>query len=175
MTLGIPGDVVTAILIGALVAQGIHPGPLMFVENLSQVYMIYIGLALSIIVLGILGTLGIPFFSKLVKVRKSILIPMIIVICVIGTYASRSNFFDCIAMVGFGFVGYLLKRGSFPLSPMVIAFVIGRSMESSLRQSLILSSGSPLIFFQRPISSVVLVISVIAAVLMVRRNFAHGK
>lgn len=172
LTLGIPGDVVTAILIGALISHGVKPGPLMFVENISEVYMVYIGLALAIIMLLIVGTLGVPLFSKIVTVRRSILFPLILVICVIGTYANRSNFFDCIVMVGFGVIGYLLKQGKFPLSPMVIAFVIGGSLESSLRQSLILSGGSIAIFFTRPISAVVLLVSLIACILMIRRNFA---
>ena len=164
--------VVTAILIGALISHGVKPGPLMFVENISEVYMVYIGLALAIIMLLIVGTLGVPLFSKIVTIRRSILFPLILVICVIGTYANRSNFFDCLVMVGFGVIGYLLKRGKFPLSPMVIAFVIGGSLESSLRQSLILSGGSIAIFFTRPISAVVLFISLIACILMIRRNFA---
>ena len=147
LTLGIPGDVVTAILIGALIAKGIKPGPLMFVENIGEVYTIYIALALAVITLAIVGTLGVPVFYHVVRIKKSILFPIIVVICVIGTYAYRSNFFDSTAMIFFGVLGYLLKKGKVPIPPIVIAFVIGTSLESSMKQSLILSQGSFSIFF----------------------------
>ncbi|HRU42399.1 MAG TPA: tripartite tricarboxylate transporter permease, partial [Candidatus Diapherotrites archaeon] len=171
LTLAIPGDVVTAILIGALIAQGIKPGPLMFVENIGDVYMVYIGLAISIIGLAIVGTLGIPIFHKIINVKKSVLLPMIVVVCIIGTFAYRSNFFDCMVMICFGIIGYLLKRGKFPIPPMVIAFVIGKQLENSLRQSLIMSNGSISIFFTRPITITVLLISAAMCIYMVRRNF----
>ena len=83
LTLGIPGDVVTAILVGALIAHGIKPGPLLFVEDIGSVYTIYIALFLAIIVLGIVGTLGVPIYSKIVKIRKSILFPLVFIICII--------------------------------------------------------------------------------------------
>jgi len=175
MTLGIPGDVVTAILIGALVAQGIKPGPLMFTENIGDVYMIYIGLLLAVICLVVVGTLGVPFFAKILNIRKSMLFPLILVICVIGTYASRSNYFDCLAMIGFGVVGYIMKRGGIPIPPMVIAFVIGGGLENSLRQSLILSDNSLMIFVTRPICLFLLIISLLLLVFMIRRNIKDNK
>ena len=175
LTLGIPGDVVTAILIGALVAQGIKPGPLMFTENIGDVYMIYIGLLISVFALAILGTLGVPLFSKILNIRKAILFPMILTICVIGTYASRSNYFDCLVMIGFGILGYILKRGGFPIPPMVIAFVIGSSLENSMRQSLILSNNGALIFFTRPICLFLLIVSAALCFYLVRRNIKDNK
>lgn len=170
LTLGIPGDVVTAILIGALVAQGIKPGPLMFTENIGDVYIVYIGLLLSVFALAIVGSLGVTFFARILNVRKSVLFPLILIICMIGTYASRSNYFDCLVMIGFGVLGYVMKRGGIPIPPMVIAFVIGTGLENSLRQSLILSNNGAMIFVTRPICLLLLVISLLMLVFMVRRN-----
>lgn len=175
LTLGIPGDVVTAILIGALVAQGIKPGPLMFTENIGDVYMVYIGLLLSVVGLAVVGALGVPFFRKILNIRKSMLFPMILVICIIGTFASRSNYFDCLVMIGFGVLGYIMKRGGFPIPPMVIAFVIGAALESSMRQSLILSDNGVLIFFTRPICLFLLIVSAALLVFMVRRNIKDNR
>jgi putative tricarboxylic transport membrane protein len=175
MTLGIPGDVVTAILLGALVAQGIKPGPLMFTENIGDVYMIYIALLLSVFVLLAVGVFGVPFFARILNIPKSMLFPLILVICLIGTYASRTNYFDCLVMFGFGVVGYILKRGEIPIAPMVIAFVIGSGLENSLRQSLILSDNSAMIFVTRPICLILLIISLLLLVFMLQRNMKTGK
>jgi len=170
LTLGIPGDVVTAILVGALIAHGIKPGPLLFIDDIGSVYKIYIALLFSVFGLLLIGRLGIPVFSNIVKLRKSVLLPLIFIICVVGTYSTRANIFDTMMMVGFGAVGFVMNRNGFPIPPMVIAFVIGSQLETSLRQSLLLSKNSPVIFFTRPLSCALIVIAIIFAVFMVRRN-----
>lgn len=175
LTLGIPGDVVTAILVGALIAHGMKPGPLMFTENLGDVYTIYIGMILAVVMLAIVGTIGVPVFAQVIRIKKSVLFPLILVICVIGTYAYRSNFFDCIVMVGFGVLGYLLKRGEFPIPPLVIAFVLGQQLENSMRQSLILSQSGAWIFFTRPICLVLLILSAVLSAVMLRRNVIDNR
>lgn len=170
LTLGIPGDVVTAILVGALITHGIKPGPLLFIENIGSVYTIYIALMLGIIALFFIGRLGIPVFATIVKLRKATLLPIIFVVCVVGTYANRGNLFDVMMMLLLGALGFILNRNKFPIAPLVIAFVIGGQLETSLRQSLILSDNSPLIFFTRPISLVLMLTAVVFSVFMVRRN-----
>lgn len=170
LTLGIPGDVVTAILVGALIAHGIKPGPLLFVEDIGSVYTIYIALLLSVFGLLLVGSLGIPVFSNIVKLRKATLLPFIFIICIVGTYSVRANLFDSIMMIAFGVVGFIMNKNKFPIPPMVIAFVIGNQLESSLRQSLILSGGSMNIFVTRPISLVLIISAFIFAAFMVIRN-----
>ncbi len=170
LTLGIPGDVVTAILVGALIAHGIKPGPLLFIDDIGSVYKVYIALMLSVVALLIIGRLGIPVFSKIVKLRKAVLLPLIFIICVVGTYSTRANVFDTMMMVGFGALGFILNKNGFPIPPMVIAFVIGSQLETSLRQSLLLSNNSPVIFFTRPLSCVLIIGAVVFAAFMVRRN-----
>lgn len=170
LTLGIPGDVVTAILVGALIAHGIKPGPLLFIEDIGSVYTVYIALFLAVLVLLFVGRLGIPVFAKIVKLRKATLLPMIFIICVVGTYANRGNIFDSVLMVLLGAVGFILSKNKFPIPPLIIAFVIGGQLETSLRQSLILSDYSVSIFFTRPLSLALMVISIVFCAFMVRRN-----
>ena len=175
LTLGVPGDVVTAILVGALISHGIKPGPLLFVENIGSVYTIYIALFLAVIALGIVGTLGVPVFSKVVSIRKSILLPLVFIICIVGTYASRGSYFDVYAMLFFGCVGFFLRKSGFPLSPLIIAFVIGGALESNLRRSLILTDGGALIFLTRPLTAFLIVTAIVATVFMVRSNLKASK
>jgi putative tricarboxylic transport membrane protein len=168
--LGIPGDVVTAILVGALIAHGIKPGPLLFIEDIGSVYTIYIALFFAVISLFFIGKLGIPVFAKVVKLRKATLLPMIFIICVVGTYSNRSNIFDAMMMIALGALGFILKKNRFPIAPLVISFVIGAQLEMSLRQSLILSDMSIGIFFTRPLSLALIVGAVVFSFFMVRRN-----
>jgi putative tricarboxylic transport membrane protein len=175
LTLGIPGDVVTAILVGALISHGIKPGPLLFVEEIGSVYTVYISLFLAVIVLSVVGTFGIPVFSKVVTIRKSILLPLVFIICIIGTYASKSNYFDVFVMLFMGCVGFALRKNGFPIPPLVIAFVIGRSLESNLRRSLILDSSGALIFFSRPLSAVLIIAAIVSTIFMVRSNRRHKR
>ncbi len=170
LTLGIPGDVVTAILVGALIAHGIKPGPLLFTTDIGSVYKVYIALMLSVVGLLVIGRLGIPVFAKIVKLRKSVLLPLIFIICVVGTYSTRTNLSDVMMMVAFGAIGFAMNRNGFPIPPMVIAFVIGAQLESSLRQSLRLSGGNVSILFTRPLSCALILAAAVFMGFLVRRN-----
>lgn len=170
LTLGIPGDVVTAILVGGLIAHGIRPGPLLFVNDMPSVYRVYVALFLACVTLLFIGRLGIPIFAKVVKLRKAVLLPLILIVCVVGVFSVRSNILDVMLMVGLGAFGFILIKNGFPIPPMVIAFVVGTMLEQSLRQSLLLSNNNPMIFFQRPISASLIIVAIIFAFFMVRRN-----
>ncbi len=174
LTLGIQGDVVTAILVGALIAQGIKPGPMLFVENMFDVYTIYFALLFAVVALAVVGTLGIPVFSKIVTVKKSLLLPMVFLICFVGTYASKSDYFSCYVMLIFGVIGFFLRQNKFSLSPMIIAFVIGGALESNFRRSLLLSPDLGWkIFFMRPIATSLIVVAVVATIVMVRSGMKN--
>ena len=175
LTLGIPGDVTTAILSGAFIAQGIKPGPLLFTNNLNQVYDVYVGMIFAILALLIIGTLTLPVFSRVVSIRKSILLPCVFFICFIGTYASKNSYFGCYMMLAFGFLGFLFKKFKLPMAPMIIAFVIGSSFESNFRRSFLLGNVNWTIFFTRPLSLAFIIIAVVVAVLMVRSNYKQNK
>ncbi len=175
LTFGIPGDVVTAILVGALIAHGIKPGPLLFTDDIGSVYTIYIAMFFAVVALLVVGKLGVPLFAKIINLRKSTLLPMIFIICVVGTYSTRTNLFDAASMLFFGALGFILRKNKFPIPPFVIAFVIGAQLESNLKRSLILSDGSMSIFFTRPISAILILVALTMAVLMLVRNYKDQK
>jgi putative tricarboxylic transport membrane protein len=161
LTLGIPGDTVTAILIGALMMQGIVPGPRLFVEHREWVYSIMIGLFFVNIFMFLRGKVFIKAFVWVTRVSQEILIPILLVLCAIGAFANNNTVVDVFIMIIFGVCGYFLRRYAFPLTPIVIALVLGPLAEENLRRALILSEGSFATFFVRPISAVFLLISVL--------------
>lgn len=171
LALGIPGDVVTAVMLGAFVALGITPGPLLFQNNLDTVYAVYIAMALAIIVLAIVGTVGVPVFAKIMSIRKSILLPAVFLICFVGTYAVRGSYFTCGMMLLFGVLAFFLRKAKFPIPPMIIAFVIGGSLESNFRRSLLYNVQLGWkVFFTRPLTLFFLISAVVLAVLLARGN-----
>jgi putative tricarboxylic transport membrane protein len=158
--LGIPGDSVTAILMGALIMKGIVPGPQLFVENKEWVYLIMIGFILINIFMYLQGKLFIKAFVNITKLPTTILIPILTVLCVVGSFAVSNNISDVFIMLIFGLLAYVLMKFKFPITPMVIAIVLGPLVEQNLRRSLIISEGTASIFFTRPISLVFLALSI---------------
>jgi putative tricarboxylic transport membrane protein len=176
LTLGIPGDTVTAILIGALMMQGIVPGPRLFVEQQGWVYSIMIGLFFVNIFMFIQGKIFIKGFVQITRVSQEILIPVLLVLCVIGAFASNNTVTDVYIMIIFGLFGYFLRRFEFPLTPMVIALVLGPLAEENLRRALILSEGDFTTFFVRPISAIFLFISVSTLLWpFIKKHWTTGK
>ncbi len=172
LTLGIPGDVVTAILAGAFIAHGLKPGPLLFTERIKEVYGIYIGMLFAIAALAVIGILSILFFSKVVSIRKSKLFPVIFIICIVGTYAYNGSLFDCYVMLVFGILGFLLRLFQYPLSPLVIAFILGRDIEANFRVSMRLLNYNAIAFFTRPLTAVFIILTITLAAFLIRRNYA---
>lgn len=160
LTLGIPGDTNTAVLLGALTMQGIQPGPMLFTKQGDWVYSIMIGMALINVFMYLQGRLFVKGFSNITKISTKIMVPCLVVLCVIGAYAIKYNTFNAVAMVVIGVVGYLLKKLDFPLTPMVIGLVLGNLCESNMRRALLLSRGNWMTFFQSPIACVFLALAV---------------
>jgi len=160
LTLGIPSNVVMAMLLGALIIHGVTPGPLL----LSQHPDLFWGVVASMYVgNAMLLALNLPLIGmwvQLLKVPYAILFPIIILFCLIGSYSINNSSTDVLIMLAFGVIGYLMKKLSLEAAPMVLAFVLGPMMETALRQSLIKSKGSFSIFFTRPISAVCLIIAI---------------
>ncbi|CAE6915789.1 MULTISPECIES: tripartite tricarboxylate transporter permease [Pseudomonas] len=143
LTLGMPGDAVTAVILGALVIHGINPGPLMMVEN-PHIFWFTVGnLALANIFLLVFGLMGIKLFAKVVELPKAILVPVILVLCVVGTYSINSNMSDVTWMLGFGFFGYLLKIFGFQMGPVILGVILGPLMDTSYRQAMSAVGDSP--------------------------------
>ena len=176
LTLGIPGDTNTAVLLGALTMQGIQPGPMLFTKQANWVYSIMIGMVLINLFMYLQGRLFVKGFSNITKISTKIMVPCLVVLCVIGAYAIKYNTFNAAAMVVIGVIGYLLKKLDFPLTPMVIGLVLGNSCESNMRRALLLSRGNWLTFFQSPIACVFLALAVFMLFFpMIRDALANKK
>ncbi len=160
MAFGIPANVVMALILGALLIHGVAPGPL-FVEQHPEIFWgIIISMYLGNVMLLVLNLPLIPLWVKLLKVPYRILFPLILLFCLIGVYSIDNSLFDIYIMVFFGTVSYILRKFEYEFAPLILAFIIGPMMETSFRQSLIMSNGSFLIFLQRPISAVCIIISI---------------
>lgn len=161
LTLGIPGDTVTAILVGALMMQGLVPGPRLFIEHRIWVYSIMIGMLIVNIFMFLQGKIFIKGFVMVTRISQKILVPILLVLCVIGAYAGNNAISDILIVVIFGIIGYLFRSLGFPVTPMVIALVLGPLAEQNMRRALLLSDGNFSIFITRPISAVFLLISIL--------------
>jgi len=160
LTMGVPGDAVAAILIGALTVQGLQPGPLLFTEHTTLVYSIFLGMFVANVTMLILGLSSLKFFVKILSIPKSILTPMIFVLCVVGSYAINTNFFDVGIMLFFGIIGYFMQKADVSVSPAVLGLILGPMAESNFRRALLMSEGSYSIFFASPIAWVFLILTI---------------
>ncbi|RKD95172.1 tripartite tricarboxylate transporter permease [Halopiger aswanensis] len=165
LTLGIPGDSVTAILIGALMVHGIRPGPGLFDNEPGLVFSIFVGFFVVYVVILVAGLLGAHVWVRLINFPAKYIWPAIFVLCVVGSFALRGGLFDVWAMVGAGALGYVLRLDGYPLAPMVLGLILGPIAEQNLRRSLELSNGSWDIIYTSPIAVAILVLSVVSLVL----------
>ena len=157
---GIPGDTVTAVLIGAFIAQGLVPGPLLFQNNGPLLYSLFASLIVGNLLLLIIGYMGIRVFQKITTVPASVLYPVVVALCLTGSYAVNSSVGDVGLTIIAGVAGYLMRAVHMPAAPLVIAMLVAPGLENALRQSLVLSGGSPAIFLSRPISAGLLLLIV---------------
>lgn len=162
LTLGVPGSPTTAVLVGALVLHGLQPGPRLFSDSPDLIYGLYVGLAVAYVVVYILGTTAMPLWRRVLAVPNTILAPAIMVLSLVAAYSIRNLMFDVWLTIGFGLVGYVLKKLSFPMAPLVLAMVLGKMVESNYARSLIMSQGSHAIFVERPLSLTLLAIAALA-------------
>jgi len=160
-TLGIPSNAAMALMFGALLIHGIRPGPFLLKDHPDLFWGVISSMYIGNVMLLILNLPLIPMWVQVLKVPRRILYPIIILFCIIGSYCVKNNIFDVVTMIIFGILGYLFKKFEYESAPLILAFVLGPMLELNLRQSLILSNGSFLIFFKRPISAVIIIISLI--------------
>ena len=159
LTLGIPPNVVMAVLIGAFMTHGVQPGPLLVTEHPDIFWGVVTSMYTGNVMLLILNLPLIGLWVKLLKVPYGILFPLILLFCLIGVYSVDNNPWDIMVMLVFGVVGYLMKKFEFEPAPLVMAFVLGRLVEESVRQSLVLSRGDLTVFFRHPISCGALILT----------------
>jgi len=153
LSLGIPGDPITAIMMGAFLVHGLIPGPMLFIEAGPMVYAIFATMLLAYLLVLAYGYFGARPFAAILKVKESVLVPIILVISFIGAYAVNSSLFDVGLALIFGILGYLLNKFNFPLAPILMGIILGPIAEEGLRQSLMVSNGSWLILVTQPISA----------------------
>jgi TctA family transporter len=154
LVFGIPGDSVTAIVIGVLLMKNVKPGPEIFEKQAVLVYSLYILFIVANLVLIPIGMLAIKAGGYVVRAPQRVLLPIILLACVIGAYAISERAFDIWIMLAMGVVGFLLERWQVPIGPVVLGIVLGGQLEEKFVQTLTGADGSPLAFFDRPLSAV---------------------
>lgn len=159
LTLGIPGDAVTALILASFFLHGLRPGPLMMVRNPDSFWMIVIMSIIANVFMLVFGLSLSKVFSYVIQVPKNILMPIIVVLCVIGSYSIEGNMFHVIAMIILGIVGWIMRRYDFSIGAMVLGIILGPIIDQNLRRSLVLSNGNIFGFiFSRPISLTIFVL-----------------
>lgn len=153
MVFGIPGDTITAVLLGAFMAQGLLPGPMLFASHGPVLYGLFALLLVTNVMLLAFGLVAIRHLAKIVLIPPGLLLPSVTALCFTGAFAVNSALFDIVIMLAGGLAGYLMRKASVPISPLVIALLIAPRLENSLRQSLVLSDGDLSIFVTRPIAA----------------------
>ena len=165
LTLGIPGDAVTAVLMGALMIQGLTPGPLLFETDGNTIYGIFALLIVCNVFMLMLGRLGLPLFSRVTDIPSSSLQPIVLALCCIGTYASSTRRYELVVMLVVGAVAFVMRKLSMPSAPALLALILGGTIESNLRRGLVAKRGSLIAMFSgRPIAIAILVITVVMLV-----------
>ncbi|HIM77104.1 MAG: hypothetical protein COC02_05520 [Rhodospirillaceae bacterium] len=172
LTLGIPGDNLTVILIGAFIAQGLRPGPLLMEEQGPLVFAILVSMVLANILFLFIGYFCIPLFARIVTIRKSFLLPLTLVFAFAGTWVFRGQPFDLGVLVFFGAFGYIARKLHFDVTPMAMGFILGPILEYSFGQTTVLAQGNMLhyIFVERPITAVIVLGTPVLTYLMWQRS-----
>ncbi|WP_035484730.1 tripartite tricarboxylate transporter permease [Geminicoccus roseus] len=160
IAMGIPGSVIDVFLMSALLIHGIQPGPLLFVNNADLVYIILAACLLSTLAMGALMVGMVGQLRRLMEVPKAIVLPVVLVFCVIGVFASNSRMFEVVVMLCFGALGFVLERARIPLGPFVIGFILAPLAEAKLRSGLMMTAGDITPLFTRPLSAFFLLCAV---------------
>ena len=174
LTLQVPGSAPAAVLMAAMLIHGVKPGPMIMIESPQFVYDVVAMMLIATIGIFIYGLVLTKLLVQVLRVPTTIIVPMLFVLCVVGTYALSSRLFDVWTMLLFGVLGYVLRQYQFPVAPMVLGIVLGDLMEKSLRRGLVLSDGDLLPFISRPISAVLfgaIALTVILRIPKVRQCF----
>jgi len=161
LALGIPGSGTTAVILGAMMIQGLRPGPLLFIQHVDLVYAIFIGMFLANLIFLVVGLVGAKAFAQVVRVPPYILTPIIMVLCVVGSYALNNNIADVWIMIVCGVVGYYMRRHGFATAPIVLGLVLGPLIEVNFRRALIIFDNNLTPFFTRPYSALFLVLTLL--------------
>lgn len=161
LTLGIPGESVTAVLMGGLIIQGLTPGPELFTKHAAMTYTFFAGFVLVQFFMLAVGTLGCRAFAQISRLSDAVLIPCVTVLCFIGSYAIHKNMSDVVVMLIFGVLGYLMRKFDLNTAAVVLALILGPISEKGLRGALRVSRGNIACLFKSPVSWVLIILSII--------------
>ena len=170
LTLGIPGDTITAVLMGALTIQGLSPGPLLFQNSPEVIAGIYSMLLVCNILMVIFGLLGTRVFMHVIKLPNDFLLPCVMLLCFVGSFASGNKIFDIQTALVMGIIGFLFSITDIPAAPALLGIILGSTIETNFRRAMVISKGSYAIFVQKPICLVFLLISVASVLFVALRD-----
>ncbi|WP_119308247.1 tripartite tricarboxylate transporter permease [Cohaesibacter haloalkalitolerans] len=175
LALGVPGDVITGVMLGAFMIQGLTPGPLLFQTNIHEVYMLFIGMLFSSVLLFFAGKVIMRAFSHVARIPQSLLAPLVLLLCLFGIYSIASSMFDVAVLLIMGVTGFIMFLLNIPAAPFLIAFIIGPMIEENLRRALAISRGDPSVLISSPITMIFAVLIVLVVGLTVRREFLKSR
>jgi len=158
LTLGVPGDTMTAVLVGALLVHGLQPGPQLFTEHQDFIAAIYVALAFTVMTTFLLAVPLMRVFARLLSSKPRLLYVGVLILCVTGAFAVQNSYFDVVLMIVFGMVGYFFTKLGIPPAPMMFGLVLGPLLEENLRRTLIVYD-SWSVFFTRPICIAMLIVT----------------
>ena len=175
LTLGIPGDGAVAIMLGALMINGLTPGPNLFTDHGPKVYAIMIGLIFVNLFMYVQGRYLTRLFAKVVKIPREILTPIIVVFCFAGAYSIKDSLFEVGVALCFGLIAYVMSKIDFPTIPILLGLVLGALTEKNFRRSMVISDGSWDIFVSRPFSIVFIILIVVVIGMLIRTNLSQAR
>ncbi|ADN01576.1 tripartite tricarboxylate transporter permease [Spirochaeta thermophila] len=152
LTLGVPGDVITGVMLGALILIGVRPGPLLFKEDPQLISSLFVGFFAAQLLILVLGLVGARLFPLILRIRVSHLFPVILMLCLVGAFSLNNSLYDVGVALAFGVVGYFMRKASFPVAPMVLGVILGPLAERELGKALIISHGDWSTLVRSPIA-----------------------
>ena len=174
-TLGIPGEAATAVILGGLMVLGLQPGPLLFTESPEIIYTVFSSTITTNLFLIVFGILFAGLFAKVLSLPKKVIITLIFVFAVVGSYSMRNNMFDILIMISAGLVGYIFNRIDYPVPPILLGIILGPLVESNFGRTLLISDGNLTIFLKRPISIFFILIIVLTIISSTRKAMKQSK
>lgn len=165
LTLGIPPSAPLAVLLGALMVHGLRPGPLLFQQNPEFVWGLIVSMYIGNVMLLVLNLPLVGLWARLITIPYPVLAPIVLALCIVGTFSIRNNMIDVWIAVLFGVIGFFMRKMEIPAAPVVLTLVLAHMFENALRQSMVMSGGDPTIFLTRPMSLVLLILVVVALTL----------
>ena len=174
ISLGIPGSVIDAILLGGLLIHGLQPGPLLFEQNPDMVYTIMGTMFVSNVFMFLVMLLAVRYIARLALLPRNLLMPAILVFCIIGSFALSTRMFDVWTMILFGLIGFGMEKMKIPLAPFIIGFILAPVAEENLQMGLMASNGSFLPMIQSPVSLIFVITSMALLIIPLYKRFRYG-